>query len=154
MPVTSFRRRLRVGVSASSSGFIGGYAGLAACANLPGAAANSERQSGFIIPEIGAGKTKTEPPGNRFRDSPNSGAGEHRQQKHWVPHSSRTLLEWANDGPRRAEAKWNDLLFRSRSNYGLGAGRGLLSWSRQMPFRRMRRWRTFSLYAAWLPGLV
>ena len=44
-----------------------GYAVLAACA-MPGAA-DSERQSGFIIPEIGSGKPKTAPAAERGTDS-------------------------------------------------------------------------------------
>src|ERR1700722_4229168 len=102
MPVTSFKRRFRVGVSASSSGFIRDTRGLPS-ARVPGPAAKSERQSGFIIPEMGRGKPKTAPPpyaGNRFRDSPTFSS----PRDHWVigflvgaPCFSRgswTLVQW------------------------------------------------------------
>src|ERR1700722_6968239 len=71
MPVTSFTRRLRVGVSASTSGFIGDTRSYSLRRAAP-AAASSKRQSGFIIPDMGRGKPETaclNVSGNRFCDS-------------------------------------------------------------------------------------
>ncbi len=110
---------------------------LAACEDVPGAAASSKRQSGFIIPEIGGRKPKTPPPlcaGNRFRDSPkrNRDVGHPSfccGEKFWVRRSGLWSGQWATDlktpDSVTADKHVQDVFTVCRRTAGLGIDLGV-----------------------------